>query len=134
MAEPEQRCALVTGAARRIGRAIALDLAHHGWAVAIHYRGSKDDAERVAEEARAGGSRALAIAADLGREAEAAALVPRAVEALGPLACLVNNAAVFEADSAASATRESWDAHMEVNLRAPFVLTQAFAAQLPADR
>ncbi len=81
----------------------------------------------------ADGGRAVALAANLGNEAETEALLPRAAGALGPIGCLVNNASVFESDSAMSATRESWDQHMEPNLRAPFVLSQAFARALPAD-
>jgi NAD(P)-dependent dehydrogenase (short-subunit alcohol dehydrogenase family) len=125
------RAALVTGAAQRIGRAIALALAADGWAVAVHYRASRAAADAlVAEIVRAGG-RAVALAADLADESAVAELVPRAVATLGPLGCLVNNASSFENDTVATATRASWDEHIEVNLRAPFVLMQAFAAQLP---
>lgn len=130
---PVPRAALVTGAARRIGRAIARDLAGHGWRVAVHYHGSAEAADEVVQEIRADGGQAVALAADLTREAEVTTLVPRAVEALGPLGCLVNNASLFERDTVRSASRESWDAHLEVNLRAPFVLIQGFAAQLPPD-
>jgi NAD(P)-dependent dehydrogenase (short-subunit alcohol dehydrogenase family) len=126
------RAALVTGAGKRIGQAIALMLGAEGWAVAVHYHGSRDAAEAVVREIAAGGGRAAAVAADLAREAEVATLVPRAVAALGPLGCLVNNAAAFENDLALSATRQSWDRHLETNLRAPFVLMQEFARQLPA--
>lgn len=127
------RTALVTGAARRIGKAIAMDLTRQGFAVAVHYGGSADEAEATASEIGRAGGRAVALGANLAQEAEVAALVPRAREALGPLGVLVNNAARFEHDEALSATRESWDLHMEVNLRAPFVLSQAFARQLPTD-
>ncbi|MBL6936155.1 MAG: SDR family oxidoreductase [Alphaproteobacteria bacterium] len=130
---PPPKAALVTGAAHRIGRAIALGLAGDGWAVAVHYSRSKPQAKEVVDEITAAGGRAVALAADLTDEDEAADLVPRAVATLGPLGCLVNNASQFEADDPATATRESWDTHMEVNLRAPFVLTQGFAAQMPAD-
>ncbi len=123
--------ALVTGAARRIGRAIALDLASHGWAVAVHHHAAGADATAVVAEITAAGGRAVALAADFGRESEVASLLPRAAAALGPIGLLVNNAAVFEPDLVDSATRESWDAHLEVNLRAPFVLIQALAAALP---
>lgn len=124
--------ALVTGAARRLGRAMALYLAARGHDVAIHYAGSADDAAGVVEEARSMGVRAEAIRADLTREADMQALVPAAAAALGgPLGLLVNNASIFEHDSIESATRESWDRHLESNLRAPVVLTQAFAAQAP---
>jgi NAD(P)-dependent dehydrogenase (short-subunit alcohol dehydrogenase family) len=127
------RAALVTGAAQRIGRAIALALAADGWAVAVHYRASRAPAEALVAEIAGSGGRAVALDADLADEAAVARLVPRAAAALGPLGCLVNNASSFENDTAATATRASWDAHLEVNLRAPFVLMQGFAAQLPAS-
>ena len=131
MPDSSSKVALITGAARRIGRAIALEFAADGWAVVVHYNTSQDDARQtVADIARQGG-RAVALDADLARENEAAELVERAGQAFGPLACLVNNASVFRRDTPETATRQSWDAHMEVNLRAPFVLTQAFARQLP---
>jgi len=128
------KTALVTGAARRIGRAIALDLARHGWAVAVHCHHSEPEAREVVGLIEQGGGRAALVQADLAREAETETLVPRAVEALGPLTCLVNNASTFELDLADTVTRASWDAHLETNLRAPFLLTQAFARQLPADQ
>jgi NAD(P)-dependent dehydrogenase (short-subunit alcohol dehydrogenase family) len=128
MSEP---VALVTGAARRIGRAIALDLARHGWSVAVHYGRSRAEAEEVVAEITGLGRRAVALDCDLAREAEVERLVPRAAAALGPITCLVNNASNFEMDKADTATRESWDRHMETNLRAPLVLSQAFARQLP---
>jgi NAD(P)-dependent dehydrogenase (short-subunit alcohol dehydrogenase family) len=99
--------------------------------VAVHYATSAEEAEAVAEEIRAMGRRAVALQADILVEAEVEALVPRAVAALGPLTVLVNNASIFEHDLIQTATRESWDRHMESNLRAPYVLTQAFARQCP---
>lgn len=124
--------ALVTGAGRRLGRAMALYLAGRGFDVAVHYAGSKDEAEGVVAEIAAMGRRAVALSADVLIEAEVQGLVVRAAEALdGPLTVLVNNASIFEHDDFATATRESWDRHVESNLRAPFVLTQAFAAQVP---
>ncbi|MBI3444325.1 MAG: SDR family oxidoreductase [Magnetospirillum sp.] len=125
------RAALVTGGGRRIGRAIALDLARQGFAIAVHYSRSRDEAEAVVAEITAGGGAAVALAADLARETEVAAIIGRAGAALGPLGLLVNNASAFERDDALGATRASWDLHMEVNLRAPFVLCQDFARQLP---
>lgn len=125
------RVALVTGGARRIGRAIALALAEAGFDIALHYRGSADAAEATAAEIRALGRRALPLQAALEREAEVAGLLPAAQAALGPVGVLVNNAATFERDEWHDATRESWDRHIEPNLRAPFVLAQAFAAGLP---
>jgi len=128
------RAALVTGAAKRIGRAIALDLAARGWAVAVHYDRSGEAAETLVREIAEAGGSAVALRTDLAREAETAGLIGRAVEALGPLGCLVNNAACFERDEIDSATRESWDRHLEPNLRAPLVLAQGFAAALPPER
>lgn len=127
------KTALVTGAAHRIGRAISLMLARDGWAVAVHYNRSAETALSLVDEIVALGSKAVALPADLSSEDDVLTLVPRAVEALGPLGGLINNASLFEQDSALTATRASWDAHMETNLRAPFVLTQSFAAQLPED-
>jgi NAD(P)-dependent dehydrogenase (short-subunit alcohol dehydrogenase family) len=126
------RSALVTGGARRIGRAIALTLAAHGWDVAVHYGQSRDEADALAAEIRRRDRRAIALAADLTRESEVATLMPRATEAIGPLALLVNNASAFERDDVLTVTRASWDRHLETNLRAPFVLMQEFARQLPA--
>ncbi|KZD09686.1 SDR family oxidoreductase [Oceanibaculum pacificum] len=126
--------ALVTGAARRIGRAIALDLAGHGWDVALHANRSLDEAHRLAAEIAALGRKAVVLQADLAHEPAVETLVPAAVAALGPLGLLVNNASTFEKDDIATASRASWEAHIEPNLRAPLVLTQAFARQLPADR
>ena len=134
MSETEPGAALVTGAARRIGRAIAEALARRGHAVAIHYRASAEDAAGAVAAIESAGGRAVAIAADLTDESETAALIARAQAALGPVSVLVNNASVFEHDSVATASRESWDRHMETNLRAPFVLMQTMAAALPADR
>ncbi|HTH97214.1 MAG TPA: SDR family oxidoreductase [Stellaceae bacterium] len=125
------RTALVTGAAKRIGRAVALDLASWGWAVAVHYNGSSDAAEEVVGLIRAGGGKAVALQADLASEQATKGLVPCAVQALGPLGCLVNNASVFEHDTLLDCDRDAWDRHMETNLRAPFVLTQDFAHALP---
>ncbi|SNS69740.1 SDR family oxidoreductase [Antarctobacter heliothermus] len=124
--------ALVTGAGRRLGRAMAETLAAQGYAVAVHYAGSQQAAQEVVSGIVARGGQAVALQADLLVEDEAQALVGRAAQALGgPLTVLVNNASIFEHDDITSATRDSWDRHFESNLRAPFVLTQAFAAQVP---
>ena len=125
------KTALVTGAAKRLGRTIALELAKQGWDLALHCHSSVADAEATAEEIRRLGRRAAVVAADLTREAEVETVIPRANQALGPLTCLVNNASVFEMDKIDTVTRDSWDRHVETNLRAPLVLSQAFARQLP---
>lgn len=123
---------LITGAAKRIGRHLALDLAAHGWVVAVHYNRSEAEAQALVAEIGHCGGKAAAVQADLRHEEETARLVERATAAVGPLSALINNASVFEDDRAGTATRTSWDLHMEVNLRAPFVLTQDFARRLPA--
>lgn len=130
MTNLQPRNALVTGAARRIGRAIAIDLARHGWSVAVHYQASENEALATVTEIESMGRRAKAIRANLALEEETCGLIARASESIGPLTCLVNNAAQFERDTALSATRESWDRHLETNLRAPFVLMQDFARAL----
>ncbi|MEL7011733.1 MAG: SDR family oxidoreductase [Pseudomonadota bacterium] len=125
--------ALVTGAGKRLGRAMALELASNGYDVALHYASSREGADSAVAEITDMGRNAVALQADLLSEDATQALLPRAIEALGgPFTVLVNNASVFEYDNIESATRESWDRHLESNLRAPFVLTQALAAQAPA--
>ena len=124
---------LITGAAKRLGRAIVLDLAAAGWNVALHYNSSATEAAQTAAEARALGVKVVTFQADLSKEEETAALIPRVTKELGPLIALINSASLFENDDWQSASRASWDAHMEINLRAPFLLSQKFAEQLPAE-
>lgn len=126
------RRALVTGGAKRLGRAICLALADSGFDLAIHYNSSAAEAEALAREIRARGRHCVTLQADLMHEAQVATLITRATEALGLLGVLINNASTFERDEWNDATRESWDLHVEPNLRAPFLLMQGFAAGLPA--
>ena len=133
MDDVEPGSVLITGAAVRIGRALALDFGRRGWQVAVHYHRSAAAADEVAAEIAASGGVAVALAADLAAADAAADLLARASAALGPITCLVNNAAIFEYDTAASATIQSWDHHLAINLRAPFFLSQAMARQLPDD-
>ncbi|SEQ14413.1 SDR family oxidoreductase [Thalassovita taeanensis] len=124
--------ALVTGAAKRLGRAMALYLAGRGFDVAVHYDSSKDAAQTVADQIRALGRQAHAVPADLLSEDQTQTLMPRVAAAFGaPVTCLINNASIFEHDRIETATRDSWDRHFESNLRAPYVLAQALAAQIP---
>jgi NAD(P)-dependent dehydrogenase (short-subunit alcohol dehydrogenase family) len=127
------RTVLVTGAAKRLGRAIALDLASAGWNVAVHYNNSDKDAEETADGVLKHGVRAALLKADVSREEETRVLIARATAALGPVTALVNSASLFENDDWDTASRASWDKHIEVNLRAPFVLAQEFAKALPAE-
>lgn len=124
--------ALVTGAGKRLGRTMALELARRGHDVAVHYSSSSSEAESVVAEITCLGQKAVALQADLLDEAQVLTLMPRAVKGLGgPITTLINNASIFEHDTIKTATRESWDRHHESNLRAPFVLTQALAAGIP---
>jgi NAD(P)-dependent dehydrogenase (short-subunit alcohol dehydrogenase family) len=123
--------ALVTGGAKRIGRAICLELAAAGFDVAIHHRASPDEAADLVHDIEGLGRRAVSLSADLADEVATHALIGRAAEALGPLSVLVNNASVFGDDRLESITGDSWSAHMDVNLRAPVLLAQTFAAQAP---
>lgn len=129
------RAVLITGAARRVGRVLAEAAARSGWAVAVHANTNLAEAEAFADELRAGGLNVAALAANLADWAETAALIARATEALGqPLTALINNASTFENDAVDSFDQALWSLHMDVNLRAPCQLAQAFAAQLPADQ
>ena len=127
------RSALITGAAKRIGRAIAEDLAANGFSVAIHANGSLAEAEALAAELRGKGKRATALQADLTDIGATSTLVAKASEALGPLDLLVNNASVFRQDSARGFDAEAWAQHFDIHVRAPSILAAAFAEQLPDD-
>jgi NAD(P)-dependent dehydrogenase (short-subunit alcohol dehydrogenase family) len=131
---PSRGAALVTGGARRIGRALAQACAAAGFDVAIHVRNPNDDADLAAGEVRSAGRRAAILSCDLRKESALVALVGEAESELGPVTLLVNCASVFEEDAFETLNRASWDLHMETNLRAPLVLSQAFARRLPADR
>jgi len=126
------RVALVTGAGRRIGRAIALGLARAGWDIALHYRSSFDDASATAAAVRELGRKVILLDADLNDEAAVRALLPRASAALGVVGCIVNNASLFEYDSAADFSPALLAAHMQANVAAPILLAQALHAATPA--
>ncbi|MFV0408858.1 MAG: SDR family oxidoreductase [Paracoccus sp. (in: a-proteobacteria)] len=123
--------ALITGGARRLGRAMTLALAGNGHDVAIHCYASTAEAGELAARARALGVRAEVFAADLLDLDAAEALIAEVSARMGPVSVLINNASIFEHDDLSSATRASWDRHFGSNLRAPFILSQAFAAQAP---
>lgn len=134
MTPSSRGAALVTGATRRIGRALARACAEAGYDVALHCRAVDDDADRAAAEIRNLGRKVSIHVCDLRREAETAPLIGEVEAELGPVTLLVNSASVFENDDFAGLNRASWDLHLETNLRAPLVLAQAFANRLPADR
>lgn len=125
------RTVLITGAARRIGRAIALDLAEAGFAVAIHYRNSGTEAEALAQHIRDRGGRARTFQADLADRQALDALVATVGRELGPLTTLINNASEFLPDSIGHLDEKIWDLHLCINLKAPVFLSEAMARQLP---
>ncbi len=122
--------ALVTGGARRLGRAIALELAAHGWDVALHYRHSADEAQATARDLRTHGAVAEAFAADLADEAECRALVPAVLRRFGRLDSVVNNASLFEHDDVLSFGHALMDKHWRSNVAPAVLLAQALHAQL----
>jgi NAD(P)-dependent dehydrogenase (short-subunit alcohol dehydrogenase family) len=126
--------ALVTGGARRIGRAIVEDLAAHGFAVAIHCHGSRSEADALAAWLSAGGGRVAVLNADLVDMDAAGDLVARAQAALGPVSLLVNNASLFEDDSVLDFNWQDWDRHFAMHVKAPALLSQHFALALPAGQ
>jgi NAD(P)-dependent dehydrogenase (short-subunit alcohol dehydrogenase family) len=125
--------ALVTGGAKRVGRAISLALAGAGYRVAIHANKSAEEARQLADAIVRRGGRAAVVLGDLADPAALAKLVPQAAAALGPLTLLVNSASIFGDDEIGRLEPAAWDRHFAVNLRAPVFLAQAFAAQAPAD-
>lgn len=131
MASNPQASVLVTGAAKRLGREIALELARAGFDLAVHCHRSADEAQATAEAVRALGRRAVVLPADLSDEGQARGLVRRAVAALGGLRAVVNNASLFEFDDAQTFSYASLDSHMHANLGAPLLLAQALHAATP---
>lgn len=132
MTQPETKTALVTGAGLRLGRMIALALARNGWNIAVHYGRSAEQAQSAVQEIRTLGRQATALQCDLANEAAVRELLPRAIDALGPISCVVNSASRFEYDDAASFSTLQLDAHMHANLCAPVLLAQALHATTPA--
>jgi NAD(P)-dependent dehydrogenase (short-subunit alcohol dehydrogenase family) len=127
----QPKVALVTGAAKRIGRSIALALARQGWDVVVHYRTSADDAHATVKGIQACGRRAVAVQCDLLDEAAVRALLPRTAQLLGPVSCVVNNASLFSHDCSANFSMAQLDAHMHGNLAAPILLAQALYEATP---
>ncbi|HEY8608485.1 MAG TPA: SDR family oxidoreductase [Noviherbaspirillum sp.] len=131
MTTQARKVALVTGAARRIGRVIALAMAQRGWDVAVHYGRSADEARQTVGEIEALGRRAAAFQCDLADADAVAALLPAVTDVLGPVTCLVNNASLFEQDDASNFSAAALDRHMHANLAAPVLLAQALHEATP---
>lgn len=129
----ENKVILVTGAARRIGREIAINMAKSGWDVALHYNNSEGEAVDVAKIITGYGAKCCLIKADLRDEQQLKTILPQAA-ALGNVTCLVNNASVFHNDTIQNVTRASWQENMQVNLYAPTILMQEFVKNLPQNQ
>jgi NAD(P)-dependent dehydrogenase (short-subunit alcohol dehydrogenase family) len=128
-----RKSALVTGAAKRLGRAIAIGLAKDGWDIAVHYRSSEPEALETVDQIKGLGRTAIAISCDLSSETETRQLLPRAMTQLGDIRCIVNSASLFTYDDAHSFNQAALDAHMHSNLAAPILLAQALHAATPED-
>lgn len=125
------KAALVTGAGKRIGRAFAMALASDGWFVFVHHNASAADAKQTVADIVASGGKAKAVRADLTSAKQTEALIEKCKAKDVALTCLVNSASLFAFDAAPHAGTELFDKHMAVNLRAPMLLAQALARQLP---
>ena len=129
--KPQPKTALITGAARRIGRAIALDLAQDGWDVAIHFRNSSQDAGQLVQDLAKLGVKSAAFAGDLAKISDVQSLIGRVSKAMGAPTCLINNASEFLLDSPSTLDEATWDKHLDINLKAPVFLAQAMVKHLP---
>ncbi|RME99120.1 MAG: SDR family NAD(P)-dependent oxidoreductase, partial [Chloroflexi bacterium] len=132
--ELKNKTALITGSAKRVGKAMALALARAGCNIVVHYGRSETEAWQTVEELRALGVQAWQISANLGDVSAIKSLVPFALNQAGRLDILINSASIFPPEDFLAATPESWDANLTVNLKAPFLLSQDFARALPAGR
>jgi NAD(P)-dependent dehydrogenase (short-subunit alcohol dehydrogenase family) len=133
MTPAPDRTVLITGAAQRIGRAIALDFAARGWRIAVHCNRSRQLADALAAEIVSRGGQAAVLAADLTDIRAVERLVPDCLAALGAPHCLVNNASLFAYDDITTLDPAQWDAHQAINLRAPIFLAKSMAMHLPAN-
>lgn len=134
MTDEKPGAALITGGAHRIGLALTDTLSEAGWAVAIHYRDSGDAAHDLAERITKNGGQACTCGGDLSDDTQTAGVFEEAAKGIGPITAVINNASIFEAEEWDEVTRDSWDTHFDVNLRAPFILSQLLAKNLPESR
>ena len=132
-AHSSPRTALVTGAAKRLGQAIAYGLAADGWDIVVHYHSSEKEALATVDNIQTLGRRAVAIACDLSDETSTRALITRSMEALGRISCVVNSASLFDYDDVPTFSVAKLNAHMHTNLAAPILLTQALHKATPDD-
>jgi NAD(P)-dependent dehydrogenase (short-subunit alcohol dehydrogenase family) len=132
-AKKQQRVALVTGAGKRIGRAIALELAADGWDIGLHFHRAQAETDLLSAEISQLGAKAVTLRCDLGDPERLSGLIEACEAHLGTVTCLINNAAVFAYDDLASLDTKQWHRHLDVNLLAPVLLSKAFAARLPDE-
>jgi NAD(P)-dependent dehydrogenase (short-subunit alcohol dehydrogenase family) len=132
-AKNQQRVALVTGAGKRIGRAIALALAADGWDIGLHFHRAEAETDELSAQISKLGAKTVALRCDLGVPERLPGLIEACEASLGTVTCLINNAAVFAYDDLASLDTEQWHRHLDVNLLAPLLLSKAFAARVPDD-
>ena len=130
MIKQNSKTVLVTGGGQRIGRAISLALADDGWQVAVHFNSSLEQATEVVDEIAHSGNIAMAVQADLTNEEAVTSLISNISSELAPVTAVINNASIFEEDTVKNVTKDSWDRHLAINLRAPFILTQSLAKNL----
>ena len=133
MTEQLPKTVIVTGGGQRIGRAISLAMAKDGWQVAVHFNSSLVEANEVVDEITSSGNVALAVQADLTNEVAVTSLIATISDKLTPVTAVINNASIFEEDTVENVTKGSWDSHLAINLRAPFLLTQSLAKNLNKD-
>ena len=133
MTEQLPKTVIVTGGGQRIGRAISLAMAKDGWQVAVHFNSSLVEANEVVDEITSSGNVALAVQADLANEVAVTSLIATISTKLTPVTAVINNASIFEEDTVENVTKGSWDSHLAINLRAPFLLTQSLARNLNKD-
>lgn len=131
MTQPLPKTALITGAAKRLGKHIALEMARQGWNIVVHYGQSTSEAEETANEIRKLGVTVITLQCDLADETAVRKLLPQAIAKIGSVSCVVNSASLFEYDDATSFTLKNLDAHMHANLAAPILLAQALHAATP---
>lgn len=132
--ELESKVAVVTGGAVRLGKALALALAEQGVRIALHYGSSAQTADETVAQIKALGTEAVALQADLSQPSQVPAIIHRTVKHFGQVDILVNSAAIFEPGDLTWTTEDNWDKHFAINLKAPFLLSQAFAAQVGSER
>ena len=127
----ENKNLLITGAATRVGKAIALHFAERGWNIALHYFRSSSKAQKLKKIIEQNRVKVVLIKADLKNSKQVEKIMPQAKRKLGTIDCLVNNAALFEKDDISNFTIKSWNDHLNINLLAPTILTKQFAKQVP---